>query len=289
MSSRLGELLVKANLITQEQLKQALGEQKATGGRLGFNLTKLGFLKEEELTAFLSKQYNVPAINLSEFDIDQSLIKLIPLDVAKKYMIIPVNRAGSTIILAMSDPSNIFALDDIKFMTGYNVEAVVAAEGSIIDSIKKHYMGAGKVKEEKKLQLDAKDYSMDDKEQGDQFNDELDTGGVVDVDDFDSLVSGAIDDVDVVEEEVSEESLTGEVEAPIIKLVNGILIRAAKTGVSDIHIEPYEKTFRVRYRLDGSLKTVMGLPIKIKNAITSRVKIMASLDIAERRLPRTAG
>lgn len=189
----------------------------------------------------------------------------------------------------MSDPSNIFALDDIKFMTGYNVEAVVAAEGSIIDSIKKHYMGAGKVKEEKKLQLDAKDYSMDDKEQGDQFNDELDTGGVVDVDDFDSLVSGAIDDVDVVEEEVSEESLTGEVEAPIIKLVNGILIRAAKTGVSDIHIEPYEKTFRVRYRLDGSLKTVMGLPIKIKNAITSRVKIMASLDIAERRLPRTAG
>ena len=287
MSSRLGELLVKANLITQEQLQQALGEQKATGGRLGFNLTKLGFLKEEELTAFLSKQYNVPAINLSEFDIDPSLIKLIPLEVAKKYMIIPVNRAGSTIILAMSDPSNIFALDDIKFMTGYNIEAVVAAEGSIIDSIKKYYMGGGgKGKEEKKLQLDAKDYSMDDKEQGDQFNDDLDTGGVVDVDDFDSLVHGAIDDVDVVEEEVSEEALTGEVEAPIIKLVNGILIRAAKTGVSDIHIEPYEKSFRVRYRLDGSLKTVMGLPIKIRNAITSRIKIMASLDIAERRLPQ---
>src|SRR3990172_11458871 len=187
MSIRLGELLVKASLITPEQLHKALAEQKASGGRLGFNLTKLGFLNEEALTTFLSKQYNVPAINLSEFEIDPSVMKLIPLDVVKKYVVIPVNRAGSTIILAMSDPSNIFALDDIKFMTGYNVEAVVAAEGSIIDSIKKYYMGGGgKGKEEKKLQLDAKDYSMDDKEQGDQFNDDLDTGGVVDVDDFDS-------------------------------------------------------------------------------------------------------
>ena len=285
MASRLGELLVKANLITPEQLQKALSDQKAGGGRLGFNLTKLGFLNEEALTTFLSKQYNVPAINLSEFEIDPSVIKIIPIDVAKKYMVIPVNRAGSTIILAMSDPSNIFALDDIKFMTGYNVEPVVAAEGSIIDGIKRYYVKGG-AKEDKKLQLDAKDYSFDEKDVAGGFEDELDTGGVVDVEDFDSLVHGAVDDIEVVEEDVGDEAATTDVEAPIIKLVNGILLRAAKLGVSDIHIEPYEKSFRVRYRLDGSLKTVMGLPMKIKNAIISRIKIMASLDIAERRLPQ---
>lgn len=286
MSSRLGELLVKANLITPEQLQKALTEQKAGGGRLGFNLTKLGFLNEETLTTFLSKQYKVPAINLSEFEIDPSVIKLIPLDVAKKYLVIPVNRAGSTLILAMSDPSNIFALDDIMFMTGYNVEAVVAAEASIIEAIKKYYAKGG-AKEEKRIQLDAKDYSLDEKDQAGGFEDELDTGGVVDVEDFDSLVHGAVDEAEVVEEtDVTEESLSADVEAPIVKLVNGILIRAAKMGVSDIHIEPYEKSFRVRYRLDGSLKTAMGLPLKIRNAIISRIKIMASLDIAERRLPQ---
>ena len=286
MSIRLGELLVKASLITPEQLHKALAEQKASGGRLGFNLTKLGFLNEEALTTFLSKQYNVPAINLSEFEIDPSVMKLIPLDVVKKYVVIPINRAGSTIILAMSDPSNIFALDDIKFMTGYNVEAVVAAEGSIIEAIKKYYVKSG-TREEKKIQLDAKDYSLDEKDHAGGFEDELDTGGVVDVEDFDSLVHGAVDDAEVVEEaDVTEESLSADVEAPIVKLVNGILIRAAKMGVSDIHIEPYEKSFRVRYRLDGSLKTAMGLPIKIRNAIISRIKIMASLDIAERRLPQ---
>jgi type IV pilus assembly protein PilB len=283
MSSRLGELLVKANLITPEQLQKALAEQKATGGRLGFNLTKLGFVNEDTLTSFLSKQYNVPAINLSEFEVDPSVIKLIPLDVAKKYLVIPVNRAGSTLILAMSDPSNIFALDDIKFMTGYNVEAVVAAEGAIIDAIKKYYIKGGK--EEKKTQLDVKDYTISEGEAVGAFEEELDTGGVVDVEDFDSLVHGAVDEVEVVEE-VSEEEITESVEAPIVKLVNGILIRAAKMGVSDIHIEPYEKSFRVRYRLDGTLKTVMGLPLKIKNAIISRIKIMSQLDIAERRLPQ---
>lgn len=286
-SSRLGELLVKANLISTEELQKALAEQKTGGGRLGYNLTKLGFLNEETLTTFLSKQYNVPAVNLSEFEIDPSLVKLIPLEVVKKYMVIPVNRAGSTLILAMSDPSNIFALDDIKFMTGYNVEAVVAAEASIIEAIKKYYAKGGPAKEDKKIQLDAKDYSLDENDQVGGMDDELDTGGVVDVDDFDSLVHGAVDDAEVVEEtDVAEEALSSDVEAPIVKLVNGILIRAAKMGVSDIHIEPYEKSFRVRYRLDGSLKTAMGLPMKIRNAIISRIKIMASLDIAERRLPQ---
>ncbi|MBE9502674.1 MAG: type IV-A pilus assembly ATPase PilB [Proteobacteria bacterium] len=288
MSSKLGELLVKENLITEDQLKEALTEQKGKGGRLGFHLTKKGIISEDELTTFLSKQYGVPSINLSEFEVDPEVVKLVPFDVAKKYFVIPINRAGSTLILAMADPSNIFAIDDIKFMTGYNVEAVVAAEAAVIDAIK-HYYGKGpKVqKEANKMTLDAKDYSFDEDDEGmGVFEGEEDVGGeVVDVDDFDDLVHGAVDDVEIVEDE-EDESFSSDVDAPIVKLVNGILIKAAKLGVSDIHVEPYEKAFRVRYRVDGVLKKAMGLPLKIKNAIISRIKIMSQLDISERRLPQ---
>jgi type IV pilus assembly protein PilB len=218
--------------------------------------------------------------------------------VAQKYRIMPINRAGATITIAMVDPSNIFAIDDIKFMTGYGVEAVVATEGAIVEAIKKYYGGAKSLvmakqgsaslpqtKEDKKLSIEAKDYTLDDIQNEDSVIDDIDVGGVVDVEDFDSLVHGAVDDLEVVEEEQFD-NLSSEVEAPIVKLVNGVLLRAAKMGVSDIHIEPYEKKFRVRYRLDGVLTTVMGLPLKIKNAIISRVKIMSNLDIAERRLPQ---
>ncbi len=211
----------------------------------------------------------------------------------------PINRAGATITIAMVDPSNIFAIDDIKFMTGYNVEAVVATEGAIVEAIKKYYGGAKSLvaasaggrawrrpRKKRSLAFEAKDYDVDEKEdESAEFVDDIDTGGEVDVDDFDNLVHGAVEELEVVED-AGLDQLSGEVEAPIVKLVNGILLRAAKMGVSDIHIEPYEKKFRVRYRLDGVLNTVMGLPLKIRNAIISRVKIMASLDIAERRLPQ---
>lgn len=289
MAQKLGELLVKEKLITAEQLQQALVEQKGGGGRLGYHLTKSGYLTEDDLTTFLSKQYGVPSINLSDFKIDPEVTKLVPFDVAKKYFVIPVNRVGATLVLAMADPSNIFAIDDIKFMTGYNVETVVAAEAAIIDAIKSFYgkKGAPAGEEAKKMSLDAKDYAFDeDDDSTGMFEGEDDgSGEVVDVDDFDDLVHGAVDDVEIIDTE-DEEAGTEEVDAPIVKLVNGILIKAAKLGVSDIHIEPYEKAFRVRYRLDGVLKKAMGLPIKIKNAITSRIKIMSQLDISERRLPQ---
>ncbi len=298
MSGRLGAMLVSSGLITDDQLKRALATQKNEGGRIGSILVKLGFVQEDKLMTFLSKQYGVPYVDLSKFEINPAVIKHIPSEVAQKYRIMPINRAGATITIAMVDPSNIFAIDDIKFMTGYNVEAVVATEGAIIEAVKKYYGGAKSLvagksggvatssapREEKKISLDAKDYAMDENAE-DSFVDDIDTGGMVDVDDFDNLVHGAVDELEVVEDEKLD-SLSGEVEAPIIKLVNGILLRAAKAGVSDVHIEPYEKKFRVRYRLDGVLKTVMGLPLKIRNAIISRVKIMASLDIAERRLPQ---
>jgi len=170
-------------------------------------------------------------------------------------------------------------------MTGYNVEAVVAAEGSIIDAIKIYYgKKGGGAQETQKMSLDAKDYSFDEDDETGLFEEDM-GGEVVDVDDFDDLVHGAVDDVEIVEEG-EEEALTQEVDAPIVKLVNGVLIKAAKLGVSDIHIEPYEKAFRVRYRLDGVLKKAMGLPLQIKNAIISRIKIMSQLDISERRLPQ---
>ncbi len=252
-ASRLGELLVRNNLISKEQLAKALEEQKESGGqlRLGSILIKNGLINEPDLTSFLSRQYGVPSINLSEFEVDAAVIKTIPVEIAQKYQIVPVNRAGSTLIIAMSDPSNIFAIDDIKFMTGYNVEVVVASETAIKLAIDKYY---------------------------DQ------SASLADV-----MSDLEMEDVEVVgdEEEVDIGSLERATEdAPVVKLVNLILTDAIKKKASDIHIEPYERTFRVRYRIDGILYEVMKPPLKLKNAITSRVKIMSELDIAERRLPQ---
>ena len=252
--SRLGELLVGNNLITKDQLKQALAEQKAAGGqlRLGSILIRDSLITEADLTSFLSKQYGVPTINLADYDVDAQVIKIIPAEIAHKYQIVPVNRAGSTLIIAMSDPSNIFAIDDIKFMTGYNVEVVVVAESSIKTAIDKLYDQSASL--------------------ADVMND-LDN-----MEDFEVLGEEA--DVDLGSLERATE------DAPVVKLVNLILTDAIKKKASDIHVEPYERSFRVRYRIDGILYEVMKPPLKLKNAITSRIKIMSELDIAERRLPQ---
>jgi type IV pilus assembly protein PilB len=251
VNERIGELLVKENLLTSEQLRKARDEAKTKGGRLGAQITKLGFLQESELSDFVAKQYGVPAVNLEEFEIDPAVIKLIPEDVATKHTVVPVNRAGSTLILATADPSNIFAIDDIKFLTGYNIEVVVASEESIKRAIERAY------------------------DQGEDLSDVMEG-----FDDSDFEVIQDDDDLDV--GELARESE----DAPVVKLVNLILIDAVKRSASDIHIEPYEKSFRVRYRIDGVLYEVMKPPLKLKNAITSRLKIMSELDIAERRLPQ---
>jgi len=250
-SNRLGELLVRNGLITDDQLVKALGEQQSTGGRLGSSLVKLGFISEDELSAFLSKQYGVPSVNLNEFEVDPVVIATVPADVAQKYQIVPINRAGSTLIVAMSDPSNIFAIDDLKFMTGYNVEVVVASEAAIKVCIDRYY---------------------------DQSASMADVMG--DLEDIDLEVMDEGDDIDAGALEKAAE------DAPVVKLCNLILTDAIKKKASDIHIEPYEKSFRVRYRIDGVLYEVMKPPMKLKNAITSRIKIMADLNIAERRLPQ---
>jgi len=255
MAGRLGQMLVNAKLVTDDQLKKALAAQQKDGGRLGSNLVKLGFIDEDELVSFLSKQYGIPAVNLQEVEIDPSVCKLIPSDVVQKYQIMPLNRTGATITIAMVDPSNVFALDDVKFMTGYNVEPVVASEAAIKGAINKYYDSAEALQD---VMASLKD-----------GHDDLD------------VVS------DAEEDEVNLGDLKAAVEdAPVVKLVNLILTDAIAKGASDIHIEPYEKNFRVRYRIDGVLYETMQPPMRLRAALTSRIKIMAELDISERRLPQ---
>ena len=250
---RLGEILVREDLISPEQLETALAEQKVSGGRLSYHLSRLGYLEESELADILSRQYNVPSINLSEFEIDPDVIKLIGRDIVEKYKVIPISKADNSLIVAMADPSNIIAIDDIKFLTGFNIEAVVATEDSITAAIDKYY-------------------DVDSGEDFDKVMEEFDDEDL-------ELISG--------EEEVNFKELEKAAEdAPVVKLVNLILSDAIKKGASDIHVEPYEKSFRVRYRIDGVLHKVMDPPRKLQNAIISRLKIMSELDIAERRLPQ---
>jgi type IV pilus assembly protein PilB len=283
LTERLGELLIKRNYITPDQLKRALDEQKLKGGRLESNLVRLGYVKEDELLSFLSAQYRVPSVKISKMEINPAVIKLIPSSISKKYFIIPINRIGPKLTLAMADPSNIVVIDEIKFMTGFNVEPVVASETEIIDAIKKYYGGGGSVAGLGSVSFEAGDYDLDGGK-GAPLDGIMLDDDVVDVDDFDKLVHGAVDNVEVVDTQTSDDSV--DMEGPIIKIVNGILIKAIKLGASDIHFEPYERTFRVRYRIDGVLRRDMSLPVQIKNAMTSRLKIMAKLDIAERRLPQ---
>src|SRR5689334_17201975 len=251
MAGRLGELLVRENLISVQQLKKAQEEQQKSGTRIGTALIKAEAIEESKLTDFLSKQYGVPAINLKDFDIDAEIIKLVPKEVAEKHLVIPVNRAGPSLIVAMCDPSNIYAVDDLKFLTGYNIESVVASEISIREAIERYYAEKGP--------------SLD------KIVEEM-----------------ADDDIEVAKEEDDniEEMARAADDAPVVKLVNLILQDSIKKRASDIHVEPYEKDFRVRFRIDGSLYDVMRPPMKLRNAITSRLKIMANLDISERRLPQ---
>src|SRR5437762_7677695 len=258
MPVRIGELLLKEKRITPDQLQQALNHQKANGGKLGHNLVKMGLVKDEEITALLSRQYGVPSVNLAQFEIDPSVIKLIPADTAQKYQIVPLSRAGATLTIAMTDPTNVFAMDDIKFMTGYNVEPVVASEVAVIEAIQKYYPNGGKAAAAAPTgssALDAATRGLEELQQG---------------------MDDPQDDVEVLEEvqEISAEALAKQGnDAPIIRMVNVLLMSAIQQGASDIHIEPYEKELRVRYRIDGILYNIMSPPQKMREAIASRIKI----------------
>jgi type IV pilus assembly protein PilB len=255
--NRLGELLVREKMISLAQLRQAQDEQKRSNTTLSYALTKIGVISDHEITDFLSQQYRVDTINLDEFDIDADVVKLVPKDVCTRHGLIPVSRAGSSLIVAMSDPSNLHAVDDIKFLTGYNVEPVVAPVTAIDKAIQRYYAVPDKVEEV--------NY--------DSIMDGFDESAI----DFDSV---ADDESSVLDLERASE------DAPVVRLCNAVLLNAIKKRASDIHIEPYEKQMRVRYRIDGVLHEEMHPPMKLKNAMSSRFKIMSALDIAERRLPQ---
>ncbi len=252
-TKRLGELLVREKLISLQQLRSAQEEQKKSGQNLSYTLAKLGFISDGEITSFLSSQYRLPSINLDEYEIEPDVIKLVSREVCEKHKIIPVSRSGSALIVAMADPTNLNATDDVKFLTGFNVEPVVCSEGAIATAIERYYSS------------------------GPSYEEVMADFGVGDEDiDF----TGDDEEVNVLELEKASE------DAPVVRLVNVILLNAIRKGASDIHIEPYEKKMRVRYRIDGVLHEEMTPPLKLKNAISSRLKIMSMLDIAERRLPQ---
>ncbi len=295
MSAKLGEILVRENLVTPQQLREALDYQRASGGRLGSNLVKLGMISDDVITAVLSRQYGVPSINLDLFQIDDDVIRLISQEVALKYTILPISKVGATLTLAMADPTNVFAMDDIKFMTGLNVEPVIASEASIQMAIGKYYSGS--------TQIDIFDqaiaFDVEKLKNGKNgknkngSNGKGDTGlaeGDLDVrlDEFEFAAHDS-EEFEVLEdnEEIDLATLARASEdAPVVRLVNVLMVDSLRRGASDIHVEPYEKDFRIRFRIDGVLYDVMHPPMKLRDPLISRLKIMSKLDISEKRLPQ---
>ena len=284
MSAKLGEILVRENLISPQHLREALDYQREHGGRLGYNLVKLGLVSDDMITAVLSRQYGIPSVNLDLFQIDEHVLQLIPQEVAQKYSVLPLSRVGASLTLAMVDPTNVFAMDDIKFMTGLNVEPVVVAEASIQQAIAKYY---GTSREIELAAVGVEDVVFE------PVGAKGGNGGITHADlvsldtiDFDT---DRAEDVEVVEdnEEIDLSTLSRISEdAPVVRLVNVLLVDALRRGASDIHIEPYEKELRIRFRIDGVLYDVMRPPLKMRDALISRVKIMSKLDISEKRLPQ---
>jgi type IV pilus assembly protein PilB len=251
---RLGDLLIREGLITKDQLDKGLQEQRSSGARLGYCLVKLGFVQETEITKMLARQFRMPAVDLARFEVDPKIVKMIPGDVALKHLVLPLKREGRTLTVAMADPTNLGVIDDLKFITRYDIFPVIAGEYTLRTALEKHY------------------------EQVDQQLDKL----------IEEMGEETGEELEVLKEAEEEEQAPAVVadDAPVVKLINAILTDAVKRGASDIHIEPFEHEIRVRYRIDGALSEVMKPPLKLKAALISRIKIMSSLNIAERRIPQ---
>jgi type IV pilus assembly protein PilB len=289
MSAKLGEILVRENLITPQQLRDALDHQREHGGRLGFNLVKLKMVSDDMITAVLSRQYGVPSVNLDLFDVDESVIRLIPYEVAQKYSVLPLSKVGATLTLAMADPTNVFAMDDIKFMTGFNIEPVVSSEASVREAISRYYDTSREIEllDETLVVPDLVTMAADSVSVVNQ------SIGASEMMSLDALEFGDEHDAAAVEEireESDEIDLTRlarmSEDAPVVRLVNVMMVDSLRRGASDIHIEPYEKEMRIRFRIDGVLYDIMHPPLKLRDALISRVKIMSKLDISEKRLPQ---
>ena len=288
MSAKLGEILVRENLISPQNLREALDYQREHGGRLAFNLVKLGLVSDDMITAVLSRQYGIPSVNLDLFNIDPGVLRLIPQEVAQKHFVLPLSRVGATLTLAMVDPTNVFALDDVKFMTGLNVEPVVVAEGSVQQAIAKYYGTSREIELASTAAEDASSFERIAKNAASN-NGNITHADLVSLDSIDFNHEEPDGDVEVVEdnEEIDLSTLSRMSEdAPVVRLVNVLLVDSLRRGASDVHIEPYEKELRIRFRIDGVLYDVMHPPLKMRDALISRVKIMSKLDISEKRLPQ---
>jgi len=298
MSAKLGEILVRENLVTPQQLREALDYQRSSGGRLGSNLVKLGILSDDVITSVLSRQYGVPAINIDLFQIDDEVVKLISQEVALKYTVLPISKIGATLTLAMADPTNVFATDDIKFMTGLNVEPVIASEASIQVAIGKYYSGSTQIDIfEAAMAFDAERVAPRNGKNGHTKNGSPALKGNARLNDADLDVSLATFDFQTHDSEEFEllqdneeidlaQLARASEDAPVVRLVNVLMVDSLRRGASDIHVEPYEKDFRIRFRIDGVLYDVMHPPMKLRDPLISRLKIMAKLDISEKRLPQ---
>jgi type IV pilus assembly protein PilB len=289
MSAKLGEILVRENLLNAQQLREALDYQRNHGGRLGFNLVKMGLVSDDMITAVLSRQYGVPSVNLELFDIEPSVIRLIPQEVAQKYSVLPLSRVGASLTLAMVDPTNVFAMDDIKFMTGLNIEPVVVSEASVQEAIAKYYGSSREIELAAMGEPEVEVSGLN----GLSKNGNGHSGGITHADlvsldslDFDTEAAEGLEVIEDNEEiDLSTLSRMSE-DAPVVRLVNVLMVDALRRGASDIHIEPYEKELRIRFRIDGVLYDVMHPPLKMRDAMISRLKIMSKLDISEKRLPQ---
>ena len=298
MSAKLGEILVRENLVTPQQLREALDYQRTSGGRLGSNLVKLGILSDDVITAVLSRQYGVPSINIDLFQIDAEVVKLISQEVALKYTVLPISKVGATLTLAMADPTNVFATDDIKFMTGLNVEPVIASEASIQMAIGKYYSGSTQIDIfEAAIAFDSDRSNGKNGKNGKNGHGKRTVKGDDRLSDADLDVSletfnfadhdGEAFELLQTNEEIDLADLQRQSEdAPVVRLVNVLMVDSLRRGASDIHVEPYEKDFRIRFRIDGVLYDVMHPPMSLRDPLISRLKIMAKLDIAEKRLPQ---
>jgi type IV pilus assembly protein PilB len=285
MSAKLGEILVRENLISPQHLRQALDYQREHGGRLGFNLVKLGLVSDDTITAVLSRQYGIPSVNLELFNIDDSVLRLIPQEVAQKYSVLPLSRVGATLTLAMVDPTNVFAMDDIKFMTGLNVEPVVVAEASVQAAIARYYSTSREIELAGIGGADIHVETSNGSGNGNGFS----QADLMTLDNLDFDQESLNSEVEIFEDddEIDLSSLTRMSEdAPVVRLVNVLLVDSLRRGASDIHVEPYEKELRIRFRIDGVLYDVMHPPLKMRDALISRIKIMSKLDISEKRLPQ---
>jgi len=281
---KLGQMLLNSGLITREQLEQALKRQRDDGGRIGYNLVKMRAISEEELNNYLARQHRIESVNLDEVDIPQDVIDLIPADIARRYEVVPIQKVGKTLVVAMTDPDNLYAIDDLRFTLGMEIESHICASSMVLRALRKYFPEGEAI-----VSVEDSDKIMDRHEEDTALEESNGKPSLQEAAEEDLMIGDEVFESMIVEdddEEEDEEELDIDVaDSPVVKLVNSVIADAVRKGASDIHFEPFEKYVRVRFRIDGVLHEVMRPSRKYRQAIVSRLKILGSMNIAEKHLP----